>query len=249
MAFLRFITGKRVDEVIELNPSATLVLGSSADSHIQLTDDKEIHGTHCQVYPAEGSFWLRDLGEGGLTILNMRRLAGETDVLRDHDVFIIGRTFVKFLAERPAGGGGAGPAAAPAAQQEIESLRASQRGDTASDLGDQAREVAGIKVVSARVDGVSPPDLRDMIDALRGKLGQGVALLASEQKGSLAMAVGVTPDLTDRIQAGTLMRELAKLVGGKGGGRPDFAQGGGGDASRLEEAFAKLEELVESAVS
>ena len=134
-------------------------------------------------------------------------------------------------------------------EQEIESLRASQRGDTASDLGDQAREVAGIKVVSARVDGVSPPDLRDMIDALRGKLGQGVALLASEQKGSLAMAVGVTPDLTDRIQAGTLMRELAKLVGGKGGGRPDFAQGGGGDASRLEEAFAKLEELVESAVS
>ena len=74
-----------------------------------------------------------------------------------------------------------------------------------------------------------------------------MALLASEQKGSLAMAVGVTPDLTQYIKAGALMRELAQVVGGKGGGRPDFAQGGGGDVSRLDEAFAKLEELVASA--
>jgi len=136
-----------------------------------------------------------------------------------------------------------------ASEREIESLRASQRGDVASDLGKQARKVSGIQVVAARVEGASPPELRDMIDALRGKLGCGVALLASEQKGSLAMAVGVTPDLTDRIKAGALMRELAKLVGGKGGGRPDFAQGGGGDASRLDEAFAKLEELIASAIA
>ena len=134
-----------------------------------------------------------------------------------------------------------------AAEQEIASLRAAERGDLAADLSEQAREIAGIKVVTARVEGVAAPDLRDMIDALRDRLGHGVALLASEQKGSLAMAVGVTPDLTEHIKAGALMRELATVVGGKGGGRPDFAQGGGGDASRLDEAFAKFDELVASA--
>ena len=86
-----------------------------------------------------------------------------------------------------------------------------------------------------------------MIDDLRGKLGSGVALLATLQDGRVSLAVGVTADLTARIKAGDLMKEISALLGGKGGGRPDFAQGGGNDASKLDEAFARLDELVAGA--
>ena len=85
-----------------------------------------------------------------------------------------------------------------------------------------------------------------MIDDLRGKLGTGIALLACEQEGRVTLAVGVTKDLTGRIKAGDIMREIAGLLGGKGGGKPDFAQGGGNDASKLDQAFARLDELVEA---
>ncbi len=135
-----------------------------------------------------------------------------------------------------------------AAEQAIEKLRASQRGATSADLSAGTRDVAGVRVLSAKVDGVSGVELRGMIDDLRGKLGSGVALLAAEHDGRLSLAVGVTKDLTDRLKAGDLMREIAGVVGGKGGGRPDFAQGGGDDLAQLEAAFEKLDELVAGSV-
>jgi alanyl-tRNA synthetase len=132
------------------------------------------------------------------------------------------------------------------AEDAAEKLRAQQRGSAASSLGDEAREVGGVKVISAVVDGVSGKELRGMIDDLRGKLGTGVALLACENEGRVTLAVGVTKDLTKRIKAGDIMREVSGLLGGKGGGKPDFAQGGGSDASKLPDAFARLDELVEA---
>jgi predicted nuclease with TOPRIM domain len=127
MAYLQFLTGTRAEEVVELNDAATLIVGSAADSHIQLLDP-EIAPNHCQVYPAQGGFWLQDLGMGA-TILNMRRLAGETAGLREKDVFILGRTFIKYWVESPstaaaAGGGGGGDSEAlEAAQRENAALK------------------------------------------------------------------------------------------------------------------------------
>ncbi len=86
-----------------------------------------------------------------------------------------------------------------------------------------------------------------MVDDLRGKLGSGIVLLAAESDGHVALALGVTSDLTRRFPAGELVREVASLVGGKGGGRPDFAQAGGRDASKLDEAFARLEARIAEA--
>jgi alanyl-tRNA synthetase len=129
-------------------------------------------------------------------------------------------------------------------EREIEKLRSEQRGAASSDLGDQAREVAGVRVVSARVEGVDAKDLRAMVDSLRDRLGSGVVLLAAEQGGRVSLALGVTPDLTARFRAGDLVREVAGVVGGKGGGRADFAQAGGKDASKLDEAFARLDALL-----
>jgi alanyl-tRNA synthetase len=131
------------------------------------------------------------------------------------------------------------------AQKEMERLRAAKRGASSGDLASQAREVAGIRVLATRADGSEPKELRSLVDDLRNSLGSGVVLLAAEKDGKVSLALGVTKDLVGRHKAGDLIRELAALVGGKGGGRPDFAQAGGSDASGIDAAFEKLFALIE----
>jgi alanyl-tRNA synthetase len=131
-----------------------------------------------------------------------------------------------------------------AAEQQIEKLHAARRSAASQDLSDAAREVAGVRVVATRVPGAAAKDLRSMVDALRDKLKSGVVLLVSESDGRVALALGVTPDLTKRFPAGRLVREVASVVGGKGGGRPDFAQAGGRDPSKLDAAFERLDALI-----
>jgi alanyl-tRNA synthetase len=131
-----------------------------------------------------------------------------------------------------------------AAEKEIERLRAAQRGAASGDLLSQARESGGVRVLATRVDGVEAGELRTLVDELRQKLGSGVVLVATDAGGKVTLALGVTPDLVGRLRAGDLIREVAAIVGGKGGGRPDFAQAGGGDPSRLDAAFEKLHALV-----
>jgi alanyl-tRNA synthetase len=134
-----------------------------------------------------------------------------------------------------------------ALEREVAALRAAARGAASRDLTQAAREVGGVRVVAARVDGADPQSLRGMVDDLRKRLGSGIVLLASEHEGRIAVALGVTPDLTSRFRAGDLVREVCGVLGGKGGGRPDFAQGGGADPSRLEAAFRRLDALIEEA--
>ena len=99
MACIQFLNGSRAEELVELNPAATVIVGSAHDVHIQVTDP-DVVGSHCQLYPAEGSYWLQDLGEG-FTVLNAARLASTAVGLRPYDVFIRGKTFLRFLAEPP----------------------------------------------------------------------------------------------------------------------------------------------------
>ena len=136
-----------------------------------------------------------------------------------------------------------------AADREIAALRKGQRGAAATDLVSQARDVNGTKVLATRAEGVSGKDLRTMVDDLRDKLRSGVVLLASEAGGKVSLALGVTPDLKGRLKAGDLVREVAAVVGGKGGGRADFAQAGGNDPGKIDEAFEKLFSLVEASPS
>jgi alanyl-tRNA synthetase len=88
-----------------------------------------------------------------------------------------------------------------------------------------------------------------MVDELRDKLGSGIVCLAAPADGRVTLALGVTPDLKDRFRAGDLVREAAAIVGGKGGGRPDFAQAGGRDPGKIDEAFEKIRTLVRQAGS
>jgi alanyl-tRNA synthetase len=131
-----------------------------------------------------------------------------------------------------------------AAEREIEALQAKKRGAASSDLSAAAKEIGDVRFLAARVEGAQGKELRSMVDDLRGQLKRAVVLLAAEADGRVSLALGVTKDLTDRFPAGALIREVVEIVGGKGGGRPDFAQGGGDDPAKLDAAFARLETLI-----
>ena len=109
------------------------------------------------------------------------------------------------------------------------------------------REIGDVKVLVHRVEGADGKELRQLVDDLRGKLGSGVVFVASALEGRVSLALGVTPDLRERVKAGDLVREVAAVVGGKGGGRADFAQAGGSQPEKLDEAVEKLYALVAAA--
>jgi alanyl-tRNA synthetase len=131
-----------------------------------------------------------------------------------------------------------------AAEQEIERLRREKRGAASADLTAGAESIGGARVVATRVDGVDAKELRSMIDELRNKLGSGAVMLAAPGDDRVTLAVGVTPDLAKALHAGQLVTAVSAVVGGKGGGRPDFAQGGGPDTGKVDEALSKFRELV-----
>ena len=115
-------------------------------------------------------------------------------------------------------------------------------GGAAADVVD----AAGVKVIARRVDGLEKHALRGVSDQLRDQLGSGVVVLASEVDGKVALVIAVSKDLTDRVQAGRLVKALAPIVGGGGGGRADFAEAGGRDASRIPELLTQAPRVVES---
>ncbi|UTF60440.1 alanine--tRNA ligase [Gilvimarinus sp. DA14] len=114
------------------------------------------------------------------------------------------------------------------------------------DLMAEAVEVGGLKVLAVKLEGADAKSLRDSADQLKNKLGSGVVLLAAEDAGKVALVAGVTKDATAKVKAGDLMRYVAEQVGGKGGGRPDMAQGGGTDVGAIEAALASVAPWVES---
>ncbi|MGA7613730.1 MAG: alanine--tRNA ligase [Thermoanaerobaculia bacterium] len=109
---------------------------------------------------------------------------------------------------------------------------------------DEAREVAGIRLLTRRVDDISGGDLRNLADTFRGQLRSGVVLIGSASDGKATLLAAVTNDLTGRIPAQKLIQRLAPIVGGKGGGKPDLAQAGGKEPERLDEALGEAEAAV-----
>ena len=108
--------------------------------------------------------------------------------------------------------------------------------------------VGDARLIARRVSGLDKDALRGICDSLRDRVKRGVVVLASESDGKVQLLVAVTKDLTERLKAGQLVKELAPIVGGGGGGRPDFAEAGGKDASRIDEMLARARELVQAAL-
>jgi alanyl-tRNA synthetase len=131
-------------------------------------------------------------------------------------------------------------------RRELDGLRLKAAAASVADASASAVEVKGVKVLARRVDGVDKAQMRELVDQLRGKLGSGVVVLGAATDGKVSLIVGVTKDLTGRVQAGKIVGTLAGLVGGKGGGRPDLAEAGGNDVSGLDGALGKAGEVVGS---
>ncbi|SFM50127.1 alanine--tRNA ligase [Marinobacter zhejiangensis] len=134
-------------------------------------------------------------------------------------------------------------------EKEMEQLKSKLASSAGSDLAASAVEVKGLKVVSAMLEGADRKALMDTADQLKNKLGEGVVVLASVEDGKVTLVAGVTKSATGKVKAGDLMKHLAAQVGGKGGGRPDMAQGGGTDPDKLPQALDGVVGWVEEKLS
>ena len=129
-------------------------------------------------------------------------------------------------------------------RKELDQARMKSASSSVSSATENVREVKGVKVLATRADNLERAQLRVLSDNLRNKLGSGVVVLGSVADGKVALIVGVTKDLTSRVQAGKIIAEVAKKVGGSGGGRPDMAEAGGKDPAALDSALAASYEVV-----
>ncbi|MBI3483886.1 MAG: alanine--tRNA ligase, partial [Acidobacteria bacterium] len=130
-------------------------------------------------------------------------------------------------------------------EKQIEGLKKKAAHSMVDELLEQSRTVKDVRVLAAKLDEIDRGSLRQLVDTLRQRMGSGVVVLGTVEGGKVALIAGVTKDLTSRIQAGKIIQETAKLVGGSGGGRPDLAEAGGKDTSALEGAIAQVYLIVE----
>jgi alanyl-tRNA synthetase len=134
-------------------------------------------------------------------------------------------------------------------EKEVQQLKSKLASGQGSDLTSQAKDVDGIKVLAARIDDADAKSLRDAVDQLKSKLGSSVIVLATVQEGKVVLVAGVSADLLTRMKAGEIAGAVAAQVGGKGGGRADFAQAGGTQPENLGKALAGVESLIRSRLS
>jgi alanyl-tRNA synthetase len=130
-------------------------------------------------------------------------------------------------------------------EKEVRALKDKLASGQGVDLASGAIDVQGVKVVATKVDGADAGALRNAVDQLKDKLKSAVVVLASvENPSKVVLVVGVTADQTTRIKAGELVGAIAAQIGGRGGGRPDFAQAGGSNPAALDAALASVPDLV-----
>jgi alanyl-tRNA synthetase len=129
-------------------------------------------------------------------------------------------------------------------EKEVQQLKAKLASGQGGDLSSQAKDVGGVKVLAVQVEGADAKSLRDSVDDLRNKLGTSVIVLATVKEGKVVLVAGVSADILDRYKAGEILAKVAAQVGGRGGGRADFAQAGGSQPENLAAALTGVESLV-----
>ncbi|HEC60515.1 MAG TPA: alanine--tRNA ligase [Methylophaga sp.] len=131
-------------------------------------------------------------------------------------------------------------------EKELDALKSKLASSAGNDLASTAQDISGIKVLAAKLDGADTKTLRDTVDQLKNKLGSAAVILASIEEDKITLIAGVSKDVTDKIKAGDLVGHVAAQVGGKGGGRPDMAQGGGNQPENLSAALDSVVGWVNS---
>ncbi len=130
-------------------------------------------------------------------------------------------------------------------EKELDQLKSKLAAQAGSDLASQAVEVNGIKVLAANLEGVDPKSLRDTVDQLKNKLGKAAVVVSTVANGKVSLVAGVSKTETSWIKAGDLLKHVASQIDGKGGGRPDMAQGGGNDVKALPKALESVVAWIE----
>ena len=130
------------------------------------------------------------------------------------------------------------------ARKEIEKLRGELQKDQIPELLAKRRSINGTNILVTRVDGADPKQLREIADALKEKMGSSFIFLASSAENSVTLVSTVSRDLTNRFHAGNIIKEVAPIVGGGGGGRPDFAQAGGKDPAKTDDVLKRVQEII-----
>jgi alanyl-tRNA synthetase len=129
-------------------------------------------------------------------------------------------------------------------EKEIRQLKTGSSKDNITDAVKNAREIDGVKVVKIRQDGLSQNELRLLADNIRDRMNSGIIILYSVTEGQAAIVCMVTKDLTDRFHAGDILKNITKLTGGRGGGKPDMAQGGTKEIDKLDVILGSLNEII-----
>ena len=130
-------------------------------------------------------------------------------------------------------------------EKEVDRLNARLASSAGQSTGESVAEIAGVKVSIQQLEDIDPKSLRQVCDNLKDKSGSGIVCLATVTGGKISLVAGVTKDLTDKVKAGDLVNHVAAQVGGKGGGRPDFAQAGGSDVDALPGALASVRDYLQ----
>ncbi|RKZ82571.1 MAG: alanine--tRNA ligase, partial [Gammaproteobacteria bacterium] len=131
-------------------------------------------------------------------------------------------------------------------EKELEALKGKLASSAGSDLAGSAQEIAGIKLLASQIEGADGKSLRDTVDQLKNKLGTAAIILSAVDGDKITLIAGVTKDITDKVRAGDLVSHVAAQVGGKGGGRPDMAQGGGNQPKNLTAALDSVSDWISS---
>jgi alanyl-tRNA synthetase len=129
-------------------------------------------------------------------------------------------------------------------EKELEALKGKLASSADSDLANTAQDISGIKVIASHIEGADSKSLRDTVDQLKNKLGTAVIILSSVDGDKITLIAGATKDVTDKVRAGDLVAHVAAQVGGKGGGRPDMAQGGGNQPENLTSALNSVADWI-----
>jgi len=230
LAFFGDKYGDRV-RVVKMGDFSTELCGGT---HVHASGEIGIFKLHSEGGVAAGVRRVEALtGEGALDLIHNyeQRLKEIGDLVRGSTDDAVDK--VKKLLDRQ-----------KELEKEIEKLRGQFEKDRIPALLEQKKSVNGTQVLISRIDGLDGKQLRDIVDQLKEKLGSGVVVLASAGEANVNLVAAVTKDLTKRYQAGNIIKELAAMVGGGGGGRPDFAQAGGKDPAQIDAALKRAEELI-----
>jgi alanyl-tRNA synthetase len=230
LAFFGDKYGDRV-RVVRMGDASTELCGGT---HVRRTGDIGLFKLRGESGVAAGVRRVEGLtGEGALGWVHQREqvLRGIGEILKGPEEASVER-LERLLAERKE------------LERRLQDVQWKLAGSQSADLASRARQVNGVAVLAARVDDVDDKGLREMADQLRGRLGSGIVVLGTRRGEKALLLAAVTKDLIGRYGAGKIIQAIAPIVGGGGGGKPELAQAGGPDASRLDAALDKVYEVV-----